>query len=55
VGDATEIELLRAIFVRQGVEPEDADLEGVAAFLATILPALAELEQRIPPGTRPAA
>jgi hypothetical protein len=55
VGDATEIELLRAIFARQGVEPEAADLEGVAAFVATIVPALAELEQRIPPETRPAA
>ncbi|HEY1370636.1 MAG TPA: hypothetical protein VGF23_26130 [Gaiellaceae bacterium] len=53
MGNATEIELLRAVFARQGVEPEDADLEGVAAFVATIGPALAELEQRIPPQTPP--
>jgi hypothetical protein len=55
VGNATEIELLRALFARQGVEPEDADLEGVAAFVATILPQLSELEQRLPPDTRPTA
>ena len=37
----------------QGVEPTDADLEAVLGFLATVLPALRELEERtgrdIPP------
>ena len=55
MGNATEIELLRALFARQGVKPEDADLEGVAAFVSTIVPELAELEQRLPPDTRPAS
>ena len=44
----SEIELLRAICERQGVSPEDADLEAVQVFLDAILPALAELERRIP-------
>ena len=29
----------------QGVEPADADLEGVLGFLRTVLPALRELEE----------
>ena len=33
---------------RQGVVPEDADLEAVRGFLDAILPALAELERSIP-------
>jgi hypothetical protein len=53
-GAAAEIELLRALAERQGVLPEDADLEAVAAFLQALLPALAQLEQRIPPETLPA-
>jgi hypothetical protein len=44
----SEIELLRAICERQGVVPEDADLEAVQGFLDAILPALAEVERRIP-------
>jgi hypothetical protein len=44
----SEIELLRAICERQGVSPEDADLEAVQVFLEAILPALAELERSIP-------
>jgi hypothetical protein len=43
-----ELELLRSICERQGVSPEDADLEAVRGFLDAILPALAELEPRIP-------
>ena len=45
---SSELELLRSICERQGVSPEDADLEAVRAFLDAILPALAELERRIP-------
>ena len=43
----------RALARVQGVEPTDADLEGVLGFLRTVLPALRELEQgtgrEIPP------
>jgi hypothetical protein len=51
---AAEIELLRALAERQGVSPDDADLEAVAVFLEALLPALAQLEHRIPPDTLPA-
>ena len=37
---------LRALARVQGVEPTDADLEAVLGFLATVLPALRELEER---------
>ena len=44
---------LRALARLQGVEPTDADLEGVLGFLRTVLPALRELEEatgrEIPP------
>ena len=47
------LEELRALARVQGVEPTDADLEGVLGFLRTVLPALRELEQgtgrEIPP------
>ena len=47
------VEELRALARIQGVEPTDADLEGVLGFLRTVLPALRELEQgtgrEIPP------
>jgi hypothetical protein len=46
-----ELELLRALAERQGVSPSDADLEAVMPFLDAILPALAELELRLPPET----
>ena len=36
---------LRALARVQGVEPSDADLEGVLGFLRTVLPALLELEE----------
>ena len=42
------IELLRSICERQGVVPDDADLEAVRGFLDAILPALTELERSIP-------
>ncbi len=55
-GDSTPLptlEELRALARSQGVEPSDADLEGVLGFLATVLPALRDLEQHtgreIPP------
>ena len=42
------LEVLRAAAAAQGVEPTDDDLEGVLDFLTLILPALAELEERLP-------
>jgi hypothetical protein len=39
------VEELRALARVQGVEPTDADLEGVLGFLRTVLPALRELEE----------
>jgi len=48
-GDSTPLptlDELRALARVQGVEPTDADLEGVLGFLATVLPALRELEER---------
>jgi hypothetical protein len=48
-GDSTPLPTLddlRALARVQGVEPTDADLEGVLGFLATVLPALRELEER---------
>ena len=46
--DPSDLELLRALCERQGVTPEDADLSAVQGFLRAILPALEELEARIP-------
>ena len=40
------LEELRALARAQGVEPTDADLEGVLGFLRTVLPALREVEER---------
>lgn len=42
---------LHKLAARQGVFPDDADLEAVQSFLDAILPQLAELERRIPPET----
>jgi hypothetical protein len=51
--EASPIERLRADAVAQGVHPTDDDLEGVRDFLDRVLPALAEIEERIPPETEP--
>jgi hypothetical protein len=48
-----EPERLRAAAAAQGVHPTDADLGGVQDFLDRILPALAALEQRLPPESAP--
>jgi hypothetical protein len=42
---------LHKLAARHGVFPDDADLEAVQGFLEAILPQLAELERRLPPGT----
>ena len=47
-GDSTPLptlDELRALARAQGVEPTDADLEGVLGFLRTVLPSLRELEE----------
>ena len=38
------LEELRALARAQGVDPTDADLEGVLGFLGNVLPPLRELE-----------
>jgi hypothetical protein len=47
------VEHLRALAAAQGVFPEDEDLEGVLGFLERILPALDELEERLPAEATP--
>jgi hypothetical protein len=47
------VEHLRALAAAQGVFPEDDDLEGVMGFLSRILPALRELEERLPEEATP--
>ena len=47
------VEHLRALAASQGVFPEDDDLEGVMGFLSRILPALRELEERVPEDATP--
>jgi hypothetical protein len=48
-------EALRSLARAQGVVPTDEDLDAASRFLATILPALAEIEEAIPPDTTPAS
>jgi hypothetical protein len=42
---------LRETAAQQGVVPSDEDLIAVLGFLERILPALADLEERLPPET----
>jgi hypothetical protein len=51
--ESSPIERLREAAAVQGVHPTDEDLEGVRDFLDRILPALAEIEERLPPETTP--
>lgn len=44
------VDELRAQARQQGIEPDDADLEGVRGFLAVFLPALEEPAELVPPG-----
>jgi hypothetical protein len=43
-----DVEQLRALAAAQGVYPGDEDLEGVLGFLTRILPALRQIEERLP-------
>ena len=47
------IELLRSLAAQQNVHPDDPDLEAVLGFLRVILPALADIEERLPSDVAP--
>ena len=51
--ESTPLSALREIARLQGVEPTDEDIEGVLGFLDRILPALAQIEERLPPEMEP--
>jgi hypothetical protein len=51
--ESSPVERLREAAAAQGVHPTDEDLEGVRDFLFRILPALAEIEERLPPEAAP--
>jgi len=51
--ESSPLERLRDVAAAQGVHATDEDLEGVRDFLDRILPALAEVEERLPPESRP--
>jgi hypothetical protein len=44
---------LREAAAAQGIQIEDEDIEGVLGFLTRILPALRDIEERLPPETAP--
>jgi hypothetical protein len=48
------VDSLRAQAARSGVTPSDTDLEAVLGFLTRILPALEEIDRRLPPELAPA-
>jgi hypothetical protein len=50
----SELALLRVICERQGVVPTDADLQAVRGFVDRVVPALAEIERRLPREIEPA-
>ena len=51
--ESNPVERLREAAAAQGVHPTEEDLEDVRGFLDLILPALAEIEDRLPPETAP--
>jgi hypothetical protein len=51
--ESSSVEALRQLAEAQGVSPTEEDLEAVQGFLTRILPALAELEERLPPEVPP--
>jgi hypothetical protein len=52
--ESSSLDFLRQLAARQGVFPTDEDLEAVLPFLEAIVPALEELERKIPPDAAPA-
>ncbi|MGZ4110620.1 MAG: hypothetical protein ACXVP7_13150 [Actinomycetota bacterium] len=51
--ESSPVERLREEAAVQGVFPSDTDLAAVGDFLDRILPALAEIEELVPPETAP--
>ena len=51
--ESSRVERLRELAEEQGVSPRDEDLEAVRDFVDRIIPALRDLERRLPPETRP--
>jgi hypothetical protein len=51
--ESSPLSHLREVAAEQGVQPTDADLEGVLDFLTRILPDLKEIEERLPAETQP--
>jgi hypothetical protein len=51
--ESSPIEHLREAAAVQGVHPSDEDLKAVGDFLDRILPALAEIEELLPPEAAP--
>jgi hypothetical protein len=51
--ESSPIERLREEAALQGVFPSDEDLVAVRDFLDRIVPALSEIEERLPPETAP--
>lgn len=49
--ESSSVERLRELAAAQGVSPTDDDLETVRDFVDRILPALEDLERRLPPET----
>jgi hypothetical protein len=51
--ESSLVSSLRELAEQQGIRPTDEDLAGVLGFLTRILPALSEIEEKIPPEARP--
>jgi hypothetical protein len=51
--DPSPFDRLREQAALQGVSPTEEDLAGVLDFVTRILPALEEIERRLPPETAP--
>jgi hypothetical protein len=51
--ESSSVERLRELAASQGVSPTDEDLEAVLDFVDRLLPALEEIERRLPAETPP--
>jgi hypothetical protein len=51
--ESSPLRRLRELAEQQGVSPSDDDLEAVLDFVERVLPALVDLERRLPPETPP--
>jgi hypothetical protein len=47
-GESSSVSQIRELAALQGVSPTDEDIEGILDFLTRILPALQEIERRLP-------